>query len=453
MKKYLIGLVFFISIIFIAQITHARDEEEQDKLFITIYKNFALVRDIRVLELKKNVNEVLLDNIPQEIEPNSLFIDLINSEIKKKKNYSCQLISQSYINDFVNPDKLLGKYLLGSEKVTIELQDGKSIKNYLLYFDKKNIILGEQAKDMEPTIINRDLVKQIDLPEHKNSIIFKPGFSLKLDCSHKEDYAIAFCYLTRGIKWEVNYTGIINPSDSEVLLFSNVSIKNNSGLTFSNAKLKLASGDVKQEFIQDENEKEPILKSHESISFYDLNHKATLNDDMTNQIIFFDNKVMPLNKVYTYNGRIDHNKVKISLSINNDPQNGFGMELPNGKIKLYKKDDTENLVLIKEESFPKLPIGRNAKISLSDAPDIYAERRQIESKDLGLGIIEKTYEIELKNNQKEQVNVLVTENISANCQVIETSEPYVKIGTDTIEFSSLIPAGEKKVIKCRIKIN
>ncbi len=434
MKNFFLMLIILSSMIFICGNIPILAEEEESNLIISVYKNFALVMEKREFELKKGKNELQIENIPVKIDPNSIFLDIIKTDKNKdKKDLSCQILEQNFEYDFSNIDKLISKYLNLGKKLKITLQDGKLLEGKPVHLDEGYLILGELEEDSEPIVINRNFINSIEFPEHPDSLVVKPTLSLKLKVSNKDDYKIALNYKVNDIKWKANYIGIINLKDLEMNLYGYVSITNNSGYAYNNAKIKLFSNN-----------------ESDSISYL-LERKVALKNE-ENGFSLFDNKVLKISKVFCYNSKIDKNKVKVAISIQNDEQNGLGFFLLNGKIDLYKKDIADSHLWIKEDNMSDVTIGKNVRFLIEDAEDITAERRELEVKNISPDVNEKTFEIELKSNQKEQINIAVIENIDGEWEVIEKTDPYSKKDLYTIEFAALVPPQEKKVIKYKVRI-
>jgi hypothetical protein len=72
----------------------------------------------------------------------------------------------------------------------------------------------------------------------------KPTLVWKIDSekSGRQDFEVT--YQTRGNDWHAEYVALLNEDDSALDLNSWVSVENNSGTTYNNAKLKLIAGDV-----------------------------------------------------------------------------------------------------------------------------------------------------------------------------------------------------------------
>ncbi|MBI5207999.1 MAG: hypothetical protein HY934_09460 [Candidatus Firestonebacteria bacterium] len=444
MKKAFLYFSFIMYIILFVSNIHAKEEKD---ITLTIYKqNFALVREVRVIELKKGDVNFDLENIPVKIEPESIFFEVLNND------RTCQILNQKFEFDLLSTDKILSKYLDISNQIKLISKDGKTTQGKLINYDDKYIVLGEIDTETEPIIINRDNIAEIKLPEYPKGLIVKPVIHCKLRSSKKDDFNIAISYKTRGIKWEASYIGILNPDDTQLVIFCNIKITNKSGLNYEDAKINLVGGDINCGEKECENKCSIQGKSVLDNCLYSLDNKLDLKDKTINYISLFNYKTAKVNKKYTYNAETDGNKVRTLILVKNDEQNGIGIPLPEGNFKLHKKDNAGNTILIGESIISNVPVGKEIEIVLDEPINISAEKRKMELKKVSEDIIEKAYEIEINNSKEVQVDVFVTEKISGDWEIVEKSDPFEKKDAFTIQFLSSVPAKGKKVIKYRVRI-
>ena len=77
-------------------------------------------------------------------------------------------------------------------------------------------------------------------------MITKPTLVWKLATEKVGKPLIEVAYQTGGINWQADYNAVLNPNDTKLDLGGWVTIDNQSGATYKDAKLKLIAGDVRK---------------------------------------------------------------------------------------------------------------------------------------------------------------------------------------------------------------
>ena len=91
-----------------------------------------------------------------------------------------------------------------------------------------------------------DNVKDIQFGALPEGLITKPTLVWKLATEKVGQQLIEVAYQTAGINWQADYNAILNPNDTKLDLGGWVTINNQSGATYKDAKLKLIAGDVRR---------------------------------------------------------------------------------------------------------------------------------------------------------------------------------------------------------------
>src|SRR5215510_15062447 len=79
-------------------------------------------------------------------------------------------------------------------------------------------------------------------PSVPDSLISKPTLVWTLE--NRGARSIETSYLTRGLNWKADYVAVLDSRDKNMDLSGWVTLDNQSGATYRNAKLKLVAGDV-----------------------------------------------------------------------------------------------------------------------------------------------------------------------------------------------------------------
>src|SRR5947209_5728862 len=312
---------------------------------LTIYnQNFAVVRDTVPIELKQGVNNVRFTETTAHLEPASVILRDASGKT------SLQILEQNYRNDPVSQELLLSL----SEGKTIDflvieptkpntIVQGKVVRSgYVRHSQEamqrygQNYAMAQSAMAYQSGGMSRPIIEvygklrfmlpgQPLFPPLSDDTILKPTIEWQLQADKAGKLDAELAYITGGMSWEADYN-IVAPEKSDLLDFVGwVTIDNQSGKTFENAKFKLMAGDVSK--IQqaegvafDRNEELGALRSatmappvsekaFEDYHLYTLARPATLRDRETKQVEFIRASGVKSERIYVYDGlKIDWNQ-------------------------------------------------------------------------------------------------------------------------------------------------
>jgi hypothetical protein len=300
-------------------------------------------------------------------------------------------------------------------------------------------------------------------------------------------------YQTGGITWWADYNLIFNEgadANSGLLdLSAWVSIINQSGATYPDAKLKLIAGDVHR--VQPEMDtrmRREVLAMSAKVAeqadgfeqkdffefhLYTLGRKTTLPNNSTKQLELFDQaKQIPAKKVLLYYGAVqpyfyptpytDRNmgvemnkKVDVYLEFKNDKQFGLGVPLPAGRLRVSQLDKADgSLEFIGEDKIDHTPKDEQVRVKLGSAFDVVGERRQVNlSVDTAGKVMEEEIEVTLRNHKSQPVDVVVKENLYrwSNWKILSQTHKYEKEDARTINFPVKVAKDGTTVVRYRVR--
>ena len=445
---------------------------------------YGVVREIRKIELKEGQNTIRFTDVASGIDPTTVAFQSLTAPD------AAAVLEQNYEYDVVSASKLLEKYL--GKAVTISrkaspdvTRPAEDVSGILLSQDPSNLVI--QGENGDASIISRTEVTNIRLAKQETGLITKPTLVWKIASDKAGQHNAQVTYQTDGLTWRADYNVLVNAGDTAADIGAWVSILNESGATYPNAKLKLVAGDV-QRIQPPENvyqlgarmraakdmsgaaggfQEKAFFEYH----LYTLGRQTSLSNNSTKQIELFPGKSdVPVTKTFVYYGlpeqmrywftpepNQDRNlgtqsnkKVDIYLQIKNSEQNGLGIPLPAGRLRVYKKDEADNSAeFIGEDVIQHTPKDEELLVKLGSAFDIVGERKQTEfTANYDGHVITETFEITIRNHKKEAVKVIVKENLFrwTNWEITHSSDKYEKQDYRTIHIPVEVPAdGTKKV--------
>jgi hypothetical protein len=451
---------------------------------LTIYnQNFAVVRDTVPLDLKSGANAVRYTDATAQVEPDSV---ILRDPSGKR---SLQILEQNYRNDPVSQELLLSLF----EGKEIAFQNFRMKENT----QTREIVVGKIVRSgyipgggMQQPIIDVNGQLQFFLPGQPlfpnlgDDTILKPAFNwlLQSDKPGKVDAEVG--YVTGGFDWSASYN-LVSPEKGDLCdLVGWITMNNNSGKTFENAKIKLMAGDVnkiqprapgfgggrmyKATMAMDMAEAAPAVteKAFDEFHLYSIGRATTLHDHETKQVEFAHAEKMFAPTIYVYDGAVgyrfyglnydqgygqsDNKKVIVQREFKNAETNQLGIALPAGKLRFYRRDDSGQLQFVGENTIDHTPRNETVRVTTGNSFDLVGERKQTNFKvDTRDHWIDETFEIKLRNRKKtDAVEIRVVEHLYrwSNWNITTKSDDFVKKDAQTIEFRVPVKPDEEKTI-------
>ena len=464
----------------VVTVAHASEEilsslADQKSVAVTIYnENLALIKDQRTVRLNQGINQLAYRDVSAMIRPETALLRSLDEQS------SLQLLEQNFDFDLLTPQKMLEKYV------------GKPIKIATM-----NPATGvEQVEDAKILSTNQGVVVQIGSRIETNPrgrYIFdqvpanlrdKPTLVLQLNNQNTSDQDVELSYLSGGLSWKADYVAELNANDDHIDITGWVTLNNNSGTTYNNAKMQLVAGDVNQVRPQMHKavrgraleevammadaaapmEQESLFEYH----LYTLNRPTTIANNQTKQVSLLTATQVPVDKQFLLQGsdyyyRSSYGnigqkmKIGVFVEFTNDEESGLGMPMPKGIVRVYKNDSMGNAQFVGEDTIEHTPKNEDLRLKLGDAFDITADKKQSDfKKRAGYAkynyAFESEYEVELKNAKTETVEVVVREPIPGDWKMIEASHEHTKVAAGTAEWKIKVPAEGKTVLKYRVLV-
>ena len=469
---------------------------------LTIYnENFAVVRQELPLDLKSGENSVNMNDITMHLEPDSVILR------DPSGKHAVQVLEQNYRADPVSESLLLSLYegkTLDFEVGTpqgVKIVKGKVIRSGYTphsYFAMnrygQEYYQGQMAVAAEQPIIevNGQLRFSVPgtpvFPSLTDDTILKPRLEWSLATDKAGKFPAEFSYVTSGMSWQADYN-IVAPERGDLVdIVGWVTMDNQTGKTFENARLKLMAGDVNK--IQPGQQFDrlqvygramagamtispPVTeKTFDEYHLYTLERTTTLRDRETKQVEFIRAAGVGTKQIYIYDGvKIDANryngwnwdnfrndqsygtesnpKVWIMREFRNSQTNHLGMPLPKGRVRFYRRNDDGQIEFTGENVIDHTPRDETVRVYTGSAFDLTGERRRTNYLvDNGKSTATESFEIKVRNHKKEPVDVRVVEHLyrALTWDIASSSADYKKTDAHTIEFPVTIATdGEKTV--------
>lgn len=433
-----------------SMLSFAQDRKE---VAVTIYNsNLGVVKETRELELKSGLNDVLIRDVPSEINPSSVKINLDGT-----------VIEQNYRYDLANSYSLMQHFI--DKKIT--LVGAKTFVGTLISATSNSVVIKDENGGL--TILPSLEGYNISLDYMPENLITKPTlvWKVKSNSAGKKDAGLT--YQTSGMSWKAEYVATLNKDDNRLDLNAWVNITNNSGGSFKNAKVKLIAGDINRANTYDNSNygyndrmfakgmaAEADLVSEKSFfeyHIYELANKSDLLQNEDKQIGLFNASDIKVQKKFIYNtngSNLENRKPSVSVEFKNAKDNNLGMPLPKGIVRIYKNDG-EAVELIGEDNLDHTPKNEEVELKIGEAFDITIDEKVVSSTKIADKVQEIEYEVTIHNSKEEAVTVEVNRNLWGNWTVIDKNVDYEKENANKITFKVDVPKEKKKTLTYKVR--
>ena len=374
-----------------------------------------LVKERRSFSLAQGTNSISLQGVAQQIDATSI-------HVKDMTDADAQALEQNYQYDLVSQSVLLEKYV--GKQIYVNAGNRTLMGTLLSAAD------GLVLQTPNGIVALRDY-SQVEFPTLPEGLLTKPTISLLLGTQKSGTHEIELSYLTRGITWEAGYVAIANADDTLLDLQGWVSVQNNAGATFTNAKLKLVAGDVhlvesnapvyydnmlKATRAESAGSAMPVSAPEPQFStqnvfeynLYTLERPTTLRDKETKQIELMNARSVPAEKQYVFQPS-QSSKVQTKLVFRNEGTD-LGIPLPKGTVRVMKPDADGQLQFLGEDSISHTSKEGEVRLFVGNAMDITVEKTETNYRQFGSCSYERSYKIKVTNRKDSAVNVKYVED-------------------------------------------
>jgi len=445
---------------------------DQTDLNVTVYNsNIALIRDVRQLTVPMGSFRLKFEDIAATVNPATVHFRSLTEPEK------LNVIEQNYEYDLLEPAKLLHKYVGKEVTLVRSYMDNGTTKHE----EVKAILLADNNGPVWK--IGNDIVTGIyaegyRFPEVPANLYDRPTLLMSLDNSGARKHQIEASYLANNLSWNADYVLTVAREERAADLDGWVTLSNNSGTAFHNARLQLVAGDLNrlpQGNMQTRDEVRAMKSmagaapqfQQENFSeyhLYTLGRRTSVEDKETKQISLLQGSGVPVEKLFVVNGQnfYYHNyqnpgsplkdPVMVYYKFKNEEKAGLGMPLPAGNVRVYQKDSKGGVLFIGEDRIDHTPKDETVTVHIGNAFDIIAERKQTDFKKIANNVYEMEFEITLRNHKDTPITVEANEPIGGTWEMLSSSYKFTKTAAFAAQFHVPVDKNGTSVLKYRVRV-
>ena len=444
---------------------------DQTDLSVAVYNsNIALVRDVRQLQLPSGSFRLKFMDIAATVNPATVHFRSLTEPDK------VGVVEQNYEYDLLEPNKLLNKYLGKEVTIVRSYMENNTTKHEEI---KATLLANNNGPVWK---IGNDIVtglfgESYRFPEVPPNLYDRPTLLMSLENSGSRKQTIETSYLANNLSWNADYVLTVGRDDKAADMDGWVTLVNNSGTAFHNAKLQLVAGDLNRIPAREQYrameamakaQAAPAAPQFQQENFseyhlYSLQRRASLEDKETKQISLLEGSGVPVEKLFVVNGQSFYYRnrqnpgsplkdpVMVFYKFKNEEKAGLGIPLPAGNMRVYQKDSKGGLLFIGEDHIDHTPKDEFVTVKIGNAFDLVAERKQTDFKKIADNVYEMEFAITLRNHKDTPVTIQVNEPIGGDWEILSSTYEAKKTDAFAAQFNVPVKANGESVLKYRIR--
>ncbi|MGC1483656.1 MAG: DUF4139 domain-containing protein [Candidatus Acidiferrum sp.] len=446
---------------------------DQTDLNVTVYNsNIALIRDVRNLVLPDGTFRLKFMDIAATVNPATVHFRSLTDPDK------LGVIEQNYEYDLLEPAKLLHKYVGKEVTLVRSYQDSGTTKHEEI----KATLLSDnngQVWKIGNDIVTGTYAESYRFPDIPANLYDRPTLLMSLENSGPRKQQIEASYLASNLSWNSDYVLTVARDDKAADLDGWVTLVNNSGTAFHNARLQLVAGDLnriqggvaggvmaqKAMLARESSAPQFQQENFSEYHLYTLGRRTSVEDKETKQISLLQGSGIPVEKIFVVNGLSYYYRsaqapgspikdpVMVYYKFRNEAKAGLGMPLPAGNVRVYQKDSKGGILFVGEDRIDHTPKDENVTVHIGNAFDVVAERKQTDYKRIDSHTWEMEYEITLRNHKDTPITVEVNEPIGGAWEMLNSTYKFTKTAAFAAQFHVPVDKNGTSVLKYRIRAN
>jgi hypothetical protein len=451
---------------------HETTMNDQTDLAVTVYNsNIALVRDTRDVAVPSGDFQLRFMDIASTIMPATVhFRSLAEPE-------KLSVLEQNYEYDLLDANKVLDKYV-GREVTLMRAVQ----KNGSTEWEETKATLLANNNGAPVWKIGNDIVTGMSAGSYRfsslpDNLYSRPTLVWMLNNTGAPRQKIEASYLANNVSWSADYVMTVTRDETNADLDGWVTMANNSGAAFKNAKLQLVAGELNRVYAapammaglgkaMDRAVAAPPMQqeSFSEYHLYTLNRRTSIFDKETKQLSLLNASRFPVEKhlvvvngnPYSYRnatpGASTKDSVAVYYEFKNEEKTGLGMPLPAGTVRVYQADSHGGILFIGEDNIGHTPKDEQVSIHIGNAFDVVAEHKQIDYKKIDNHTYEMEYEVTLRNHKETPVTIEVNEPLGGDWDMLSSTFPAKKTAAFAAQFNVPVPKDGASVLKYRVRV-
>jgi hypothetical protein len=307
---------------------------------------------------------------------------------------------------------------------------------------------------------------RVIFPKVPDNLRARPTLSINVDSTRAGKRDGTLSYLSAGLSWKADYVALFDEKAGKADLQGWITLTNQSGVTYANAKTQLVAGNINLVRTDQPNWRQTQRRAtvraagteaggRQGIAdyyLYPLAERTTIADNQTKQVGFVEAAGVTARKAYQY--RADwfasesepfHADVVVQFA--NSKSTGLGTQLPAGIVRVYMRDVDGQPKFVGEDRIEHTPQGSELSIKTGEAFDVTVQPTLIKQERVTLFRSKYSMQYLIRSARKEASTVEIRQSgLWRDGRVLAESHPSKSVDAYTLKWDVPVPAnGETKL--------
>lgn len=376
MRRVMVGM----GLALVTATAAAQSGSAQGDVSVTIYNNnLALVQDVRQVNLPTGRSRQEFPDVSAQIRPETVTLS----------GEGFGVIEQNFDYDLLSPAALMQKAV--GQTITLirtnPATGAETRERATVLAANGGVVLriGERIEVLRDDGLPVRVVFD-SLPPNLRA---RPTLSVTVEGSRGGTRPLTLSYLTPGMGWKADYVTLFDEKAGKIDVQGWITLNNNTGTTFTNARALLVAGSVGQVNQYSNqyrgrtgrpggNRPGTETGSREQLGdfyVYPIDGRTTIANAQTKQVGFLNANGVPARKGYEFrNGWMssanEASSAATVLKFSNARAEGIGDALPAGTVRVYMRDARGQAQFIGESDIPHTPGGSALALKTGEAFDV-----------------------------------------------------------------------------------
>ncbi|WP_339252280.1 DUF4139 domain-containing protein [Sporosarcina sp. FSL W8-0480] len=402
---------------------------------LTVYSDgFALVKDTRPIPQVQKNDWVHFIGVSKRLDKDSVIVE--GADVSELV-YEYDLMDELRIYE-----RYLGRQLIMKDPYS------KADRKYTLLRANGPIVV--QDVETNELIINPR--GEIRFPEIEGGNHIEPTLVWQVEEQRSEEVCVS--YLTGGVSWKADY--VISLHGDQFDLSGWLTMKNYSGVTFNDTKLRLISGKLSKAGNETEEKSKELSKNEKSTAdafsdfhTYTFPKQINLEDRQQKQLRLLSSTKSQARMVYEINEQTSN--PDIFIEFDNTVENGLGFPLPAGVFKMYRTSPQDGSAeFIGEYRIKHTEAGEKIRLKSGEACDIKVNSKKSGKYKEG-GYEYTEYEYTICNTKETPIEAVIRQQIPGHLWTVDESSHKWNKKRDKILLPVHVPVNKEETVKFTIR--
>ncbi len=456
---------------------------------LTIYNgDLGLVRERRIVRLTDGENRLAFGGVSRNLQAETA--DLALDANDKVKPADLRIFDQTFAFNLMSQESLL-EQSVGKEIsiVTTNPGNGRDITERAKVLSVQNGLVLEIAGKIHTGISPGRIVFDA-LPPNLRAT---PTLLVTASGPAGVDIPLELSYLTAGLGWHADYVANYDTDSNRLDLTGWATVTNTTGISFNNAKLKLAAGDINR--VQQPQPPRPQMRmamaasakadampeaqSLGGLNLYPVARPVTLGTGETKQLallratsIAAKRDAVVRGQTWFYTTQLgeprQEGRAEIEVVVKNEGRArpargkaaepapaadtaGLGVALPPGVVRVYGQDSDGAAQLLGEDRIDHTAEGSEIRLHLGRDIDLPVVREQLSFVHASDQMLFSVWRVTVRNTKSKAANVRVVETIPGAWDVTKENLPHTKNAAGQAEWALAIPAKGTAILEYSVR--